>query len=198
MSSSKLVLERLLGEAHEQVTALDRASAADAARVSAGADDLWRAVERVDRFASLFVVQTASARAARAKLRLGGSCERERERERGVAGDERLGVPVRARQPRAAARRRGPRAHRVGDELRSRAVGARRHELRDAGAYRGGSAARASARARARRRRRAAARRARARHYELRRGTARGAIAPCGSAARARAAWAMPRLLREP
>lgn len=65
MSWSKLGLERLLDEAQELVTALDRASAADPARAPACARHLWRAVERVDRFVSLIVVQTASARAAR-------------------------------------------------------------------------------------------------------------------------------------
>jgi uncharacterized protein YjbI with pentapeptide repeats len=65
MSWSKLAFERLLDAANEQVTALDRASTSDPARAGARAGHVWRVVERVDRFASLLVVETAGAQAAR-------------------------------------------------------------------------------------------------------------------------------------
>jgi uncharacterized protein YjbI with pentapeptide repeats len=65
MRWSKLAFERLLDSAHRQVTALDQASASDPARSGALGTRLWRVIERVDRIASLLVVQTAGAHAMR-------------------------------------------------------------------------------------------------------------------------------------
>src|SRR5215203_204387 len=65
MTWSKLAFEQLLDAAHEQVTALQRASASDPARSGALGALVWRAVDRLDRFASLIVVQTAGVRTRR-------------------------------------------------------------------------------------------------------------------------------------